>query len=183
MDRLILASASCDPSSDIICAPDNVIELFEFKIPLFSIGPFDFTRTVFLTFLAMLLVLAFFYFGLRRPRVVPTKFGVVVESAVGFVRDDIAKGIIGPEGARYTPYLLAMFMFLLVGNLFEITPAVNFPITSRMAIPVFLSLLTWVIFVVVGFARNGFSYLGGIIWPKSVPIAPVSYTHLTLPTN
>lgn len=170
MEQLILASGACDPAADIICKPENVNELFEFTHPLFSIGPFDFTRTVFLTFLAMVIVLAFLYFGLRKTRVVPSRFGVLVESAVGFVRDDIAKGVIGPEGGRYVPYLLAMFLFLLVANLFEVTPGINFPITSRMAIPVFLSLLTWVIFVVVGFFKNGFRYVLDIIWPKSVPI-------------
>jgi len=30
--------------------------------------------------------------------------------------------------------------------------------------------VTYVIFVFVGFAKNGMSYLGGIIWPKSVPV-------------
>ena len=171
MDQLILASESCDPAKDIICAPDNVIELFEFTTPLFSIGPFDFTRTVLLTFLAMFIVLAIFYFGLRKPRVVPSKFGVMVESIVGFVRYYVAKGVIGPEGGTYTPYLLSMFMFLLIANLFEVTPGINFPITSRMAIPLFLSLLTWVLFVVLGFAKNGFSYVGDIAWPKMVPLA------------
>lgn len=171
MDQLILASGTCDPAKDIICAPENVNELFEFTTPLFSIGPFDFTRTVILIFLAMFIVLAILFFGLRKPRVVPSKFGVMVESVVGFVRDDVAKGIIGPEGASFTPYLLAMFMFLLVGNLFEVTPGINFPITSRMAIPLFLSLLTWVIFVFLGFAKNGFSYIGDIVWPRMVPLA------------
>ena len=171
MDQLILASESCDPASDIICAPENVNELFEFTTPLFSIGPLDFTRTVILTFLAMFIVLAILYFGLRKPKVVPSKFGVMVESAVGFIRDDVAKGIIGPEGAAYTPYLLSMFMFLLVANLFEVTPGINFPITSRMAIPILLSVLTWVIFVGVGFAKNGLSYVGGIVWPRMVPLA------------
>ena len=40
-----------------------------------------------------------------------------------------------------------------------------------MAIPLFLAVLTWLIFVGVGFAKNGFSYVGDIIWPKAVPIA------------
>ena len=88
-----------------------------------------------------------------------------------FVRDEIAIGIIGPHGIRYYPYLLSLFLFILVGNLFEVTPFINFPITSRMAIPLFLSLLTWVIFVFVGFKRNGISYLTGIIWPPGVPVA------------
>jgi F-type H+-transporting ATPase subunit a len=102
--------------------------------------------------------------------VVPGRFGTAMESIVSFVRDEIAVGIIGPEGIRYFPYLLALFMFVLVGNLFEITPFINFPITGRMAIPAFLALLTYLVFVVVGFAKNGFSYLGGIVWPKSVPV-------------
>ena len=40
-----------------------------------------------------------------------------------------------------------------------------------MALPVIIAVLTWVIFVVVGFSKNGFSYLIDIVWPKSVPVA------------
>ncbi|MFQ5554453.1 MAG: F0F1 ATP synthase subunit A [Acidimicrobiia bacterium] len=169
---LILASESCDTSADIICAPDDVLELFEFKESLFSIGPFDFTRTVFLIFLATAIVLFVLWWGLRdRGSLVPTKFGAAVEALVNFVRNDIAIDIIGPEGARYAPYLLTIFMFILVGNLFEVTPFISFPITSRMAIPGFLALLTWLIFIVVGFAKNGLSYFTDTVWPKSVPVA------------
>ena len=170
MDQLILASESCDPASDIICSPENVNDLFEFTTPLFSIGPFDFTRTVILTFLAMFIVLAILYFGLRKTRIVPSKFGVMVESIIRFVRENISKSVIGPEGSTYAPYLLAMFLFILVSNIFEVTPGINFPLTSRMAIPLFLAVLTWVIFVGVGFAKNGLSYIGDVVWPKSVPI-------------
>jgi F-type H+-transporting ATPase subunit a len=63
-----------------------------------------------------------------------------------------------------------MFTFLLVGNLFEITPLINFPITSRMAIPAFLSLVTYWIFMILGFSRNHFRYLIDTAWPKTVPI-------------
>jgi F-type H+-transporting ATPase subunit a len=167
----ILASSACDPAEEIICAPVEVNELFEFKDALFSIGPFNFTRTVFLIFLAMFIVLAILYFGLRGNRLVPTKFGAAVESLVGFVRDEVAIGIIGPEGARYVPYLLTLFMFIIVGNLFEVTPFINFPITSRMAIPAFLAVVTWVIFVIVGFTKNKHRYFFDTVWPKSVPVA------------
>ena len=171
MDGLILAASACDTSEEIICAPDDVLELFKFKDALFSIGPFDFTRTVFLMFLATAIVVAILYFGLRGSRVIPSKFGAAVESLVGFVKNDIANGIIGPEGSKYTPYLLSVFMLVLVGNLFEVTPFINFPITSSMALPALIAVLTWVIFVVVGFSKNGFSYLIDTVWPKSVPIA------------
>ena len=160
----------CDTAKEIICAPTNVVELFEHKEALFSMGPFDVTRTVFLIFLATLIVVAALYFAFRTPKIVPGKFGVVMESMISFVRDDVAKGTIGPDGGRYAPYLLAVFLLVLVGNLFELLPLINFPITSRMAIPAMLAVFTWVIFVFVGFAKNGFAYVWGIIWPKSVPL-------------
>ncbi len=90
---------------------------------------------------------------------------------MGFVRDEIAVGIIGPEGVKYAPYLLSLFLFILVGNLFEVTPLINFPITSRMALPAFLALLTYVIFVVAGIRKQGFGYFKGIAWPPGVPTA------------
>lgn len=167
---MILASGTCDTANDIICRPENVIELFEFTEPLFTVGPLEFTRTVFLTFLAMVIVIALLFFGLRGKALVPSKFGAAIEFLAGFVRDEIAVGIIGPEGVKYFPWLLSIFFFVLIGNAFEVTPLINFPITSRMVIPLGLSLLTWVIFVFVGFKKNGLSYVGDLAWPMSVPI-------------
>ncbi|MFV1999959.1 MAG: F0F1 ATP synthase subunit A [Acidimicrobiia bacterium] len=169
--ELILATASCDPSVDIICAPANVNELFEFRQAMFHIGAFPVTRTVFLILMIAVIVSALLYFGLRKKSVVPSKFQVIVEGIVGFVRDGIAIDIIGEHGAKYAPWLLSVFMFVLVGNFFEITPFVNFPVTSRMALPVFLSVITWVVFVFAGIKRQGFRYFLGIVWPTSVPIA------------
>ena len=166
---MILAS-ECDVVNEVICAPADVKELFEFTDPWFSIGSFHFTRTVFLIFLAAFIAVALLYFGLRKKRLVPTKFETAIESMVEFVRDGIGRDVIGPEGGKYVPYLLALFFFILIGNLFEITPLINFPITSRMAIPFFLSLVTYVIFVFLGFSRNGFKYLLDTIWPMHVPI-------------
>jgi F-type H+-transporting ATPase subunit a len=40
-----------------------------------------------------------------------------------------------------------------------------------MALPLFLSLVTYLIFVIVGFVKNGPGYLMSIIWPRSVPLA------------
>jgi F-type H+-transporting ATPase subunit a len=168
VDPLVLA-IECDPAVDVICTPEYVNELFETQV-VFSIGGFDVNRAMLLMFLAAFIAVGLLFFAYRRARVVPTKYGVAVEGLVGFVRDEIAVGIIGPEGVRYFPYLLSLFLFILVGNLFEITPLVNFPITSRMAIPAFLAAVTWVIFVFVGFAKNGFGYFADIVWPRSVPV-------------
>lgn len=164
-DTFILAAKECDLTQPV-CAPESVAELFVMP-PIF--GPIN--RTIILMFVAALIVMALLWVAFRKPRLVPTKFGAAMESVVTYVRDEIAIGIIGPEGIKYFPYLLSLFLFILVGNLFEVTPFVNFPITSRMAIPGFLALVTWFIFVIVGFRKNGFHYLADIVWPKSVPVA------------
>ncbi|MGI9666437.1 MAG: F0F1 ATP synthase subunit A, partial [Acidimicrobiia bacterium] len=44
-------------------------------------------------------------------------------------------------------------------------------VTSRMALPLFLAAITWVVFVIAGIKRQGFHYFLGIVWPTSVPIA------------
>jgi len=167
---VILASPECDVVNEVICAPANVKELFEFTEPIFSIGGFGFTRTIIYIFLAAVIVIGLLYFGLRKKSMVPNKFEMVMESSIEFVRDGVGRDVIGPEGVKYVPYLLSLFLFILVGNLFEVTPFITFPITSRMAVPAFLAIVTYVIFVIVGFKKNGFRYLFDTVWPKHVPI-------------
>jgi len=167
LDPVIVAVEECDLTQPV-CAPENVAELFVFETTLWNT---PITRTIFLMFLAALIVIGVLYFAYRKPTLIRSKFQTAVDAITGFVKDEVAVGIIGPEGIKYYPYLLSIFMFILVGNLFEVTPLINFPITSRMAIPAFLAIVTWVIFVLVGFAKNGFPYLLDIVWPKSVPIA------------
>ncbi len=169
VDQLILAG-ECDLTATPVCAPENVNELFEFRTPIIEILGFPITRAVFLFFAAALIVVLLLYFGLRKKAVQPGKFQAAIEALMGFIRDEVAIGIIGPEGIKYFPYLLALFLFILVGNAFEVTPFIIFPITSRMALPLFLALVTYVIFIVVGFRRQGLRYIGDIIWPPGVPV-------------
>ncbi|MEZ5175679.1 MAG: F0F1 ATP synthase subunit A [Acidimicrobiia bacterium] len=169
--ELILASGACDFVNEVICAPAEVNELFEFRVPIWTIGGFPITRTVVLILAIALIASAFLWFGLRKRSVIPSKFQAMTESAIGFVRDGIAIDIIGPEGVRYVPWLLSVFLFVLVGNLYEVTPGVNFPVTSRMALPAMLAAVTWVVFVIAGIKRQGLRYFLGIVWPTSVPVA------------
>ncbi|MPZ51955.1 MAG: F0F1 ATP synthase subunit A [Acidimicrobiia bacterium] len=160
----MLAAEECDLTQPV-CAPENVADLFVLPNIFGSIN-----RAIILMFVAALIVVAILYFALRNPKLLPTKFEAAVEALVSFVRDDIAVGILGTDGLKFFPYLLSVFMFILVGNLFEVTPFVNFPITSRMAIPAFLALVSYVLFVGVGFKRHGIKYLTGVVWPQAVPV-------------
>lgn len=162
----VILAFSCNAAEQPLCIPESILELFELPVLFGSVN-----RTMVYIGLAALLVMVALYFAYRKPRLVPTKFGLAIESVVDFVRNDIAVGVIGPGGEKYAPYLLSLFLFILVGNFFGITPFINFPVGSRMAIPAFLALVTYVIFVFVGFKKQGLAYLGHTLWPPGVPVA------------
>jgi F-type H+-transporting ATPase subunit a len=163
--ELILAASACDPEDQIICTPANVNELFELPF----VGGIN--RTMILSIVAAVVVVVFFYLAFRHKSLIPGKLQALGEAAMGFVRNEIAIGIIGPEhGLKYFPYLASIFFFILVGNLMELFPLTLFPITSRIGLPIFLAMLTWVIFLVAGVRAQGFvGYFGHLIWPPGVP--------------
>jgi F-type H+-transporting ATPase subunit a len=135
--------------------------------------PFAINRVVLLMFLASLVCMTFFALGARRARMEKRKkIGGIAESAYFFVRDQIAIDVIGPkDGPKYAPYLAAVFFFIFFMNLLEIVPGVNFPVTSRMAIPALLAILTYLIFNVVGVIKQGgFRYFWDTLFPPGVPM-------------
>jgi F-type H+-transporting ATPase subunit a len=163
---LILGAGACNPDEQIICTPSSVNELFELPFR------WGFNRTIVLTVLAVVLVYFLFVFPLRKKSLVPGKMQSFAEMALTFVRDEIAVGIIGREhGLKYFPYLASVFFFVLIGNVFEVMPFSLFPITSRIGLPIFLALLTWVIFLVAGIRAQGIGYFTHLIWPPGVPVA------------
>ena len=147
----------------------NPNELFFWEPIALAGTPFEINRVVLLMFVASAACLLFFLVGARRGALVPRGIQNLAETAYLFVRNNIAIDVIGPEGTKYAGYLAALFFFIFFANLLEIVPGINFPVTSRMAIPAFLSLLTYVIFVFVGFQRQGLRYLKDTLFPPGVP--------------
>ena len=132
--------------------------------------PFAINRVVLLMLLASVLCMAFFLIGARKKRLVPKGTQNLAETGYLFVRNNIAIDTIGPEGAKYAPYLASVFFFIFFNNLLEIIPGINFPTPSRMAIPAVLALLTWLIFNVVGIIKQGpFRYFKDTLFPPGLP--------------
>jgi len=151
----------------------DVNHLFLWDAIWFEGTPFAINRVVLLMFLASAVCMLFFAIGARKARREKrSKMGGVAESAYFFVRNQIAIDVIGPkDGPKYAPYLASLFFFIFFMNLLEITPLINFPVTSRMAIPAFLALLTYVIFNVIGVWKQGaFRYVWDTLFPPDVPI-------------
>jgi F-type H+-transporting ATPase subunit a len=102
-------------------------------------------------------VFGFFYLAAKQRSMVPGKLQFVGESAYGFVRNSIARDIIGSRDfMRFVPYLLALFFFILLNNFFGSIPFIQFPTFSRAGMVYGLAGLSWVIYNVAGIRRHGF---------------------------
>ena len=119
---------------------------------------------------AVLGIIIFMTAGQKDPLQAPTGVRNLAESGVTFIENDIVMQTMGKDGLPWTPFLLSLFIFVYLCNLPGIIPLFQMPATARMAIPLFLALVVWVTYIVVGFKHNGIKYITGMLWPHSVPI-------------
>jgi len=141
---------------------------FEFA-PLFGEGTF-FTKPMLIIVLATLAIAAFFYLASRRASLVPDKVQFAGESVYGFVRNGIVGDSIGRAGRPFVAYLTTLFCFIAMLNLAGIIPVLQLPATSKIAIPLFLAIISWAIFNYVGIKRHGFlGYFKNMMFPPGLP--------------
>ena len=121
--------------------------------------------------LTTIIVLVLFFFAFRKPKVVPGKFQLLMELGVQFVQENIAEPMLGqrrrPRSCRSWP---SFFFFILIGNLFEVVPGINFSASSRVAIPLVLALVSWFTYNIVGIRKHGF--FGYLRHTTIIPEAP-----------
>ena len=150
-----------------------VSHLFEWPDMLFDDTAFAVNKVVLINLVAMALtLLIFFLAGRKRDSLVPAGIQHVAESGVQFVEEGIVMQTMGEEGKNWVPFLTTMFFFVFFNNIFEVIPFVQFPSTSRMALPATLAIIVWVLFNYVGMKHQGvFGYLKSSLFPPGVPKA------------
>ncbi|TND09452.1 MAG: F-type H+-transporting ATPase subunit a [Bacteroidetes bacterium] len=92
----------------------------------------------------------------RNPGQAPRGLQSFVEPLIIFIRDDVAKASIGEKKyAKFMPYLLTIFFFILISNLLGLVPV--FPgganMTGNIGVTMSLALLTFIITTVNGNAH------------------------------
>ncbi len=130
-----------------------------------------FTKFTLFLWISVAVILIFFLVAYRSPKLVPTRTQWMAESVYGFVRDGIAKDMIGARGVAFAPYLSTLFVFVLVMNLWAIVPGVQMSPNSHIAFPALLAVITYVIFNYVGIKRFGFKkYVLNQLIPPGTPV-------------
>lgn len=132
--------------------------------------PFCLNFIIFLLLITFVAFLVLFILGFRRPSVVPSKLQALLELGIEFVREQIAIPMMGHEGDPFLPLLVTLFFFILLGNLLEVVPGINFTQNSRIAFPISMAVVSWVTYNVVGIRRHGpLGYLKLVVLPPGAP--------------
>jgi F-type H+-transporting ATPase subunit a len=159
----------------------------DFELPPIIHGVSWSTKPVALALLSIILIVGFFAYAMRKKALVPSKTQFVAEGAYNFVRNTIARDSIGEEYKKYLPYLVALFFFVLINNLFGLFPLTLFPTMSRVAFPMALAVVAWIVFNAIGIRRQGLvGYFKNMMFPSGVPayvyplLAPLEFMSTVL---
>ena len=150
-----------------------VSHLFDWPAIWFDGTPYAINKTVLIYLGSTLITIAIFVLaGRPKETLVPSGIQHVAESGVSFIEESVVMQTIGPEGKKFMPFLTTMFFFILFSNITEVIPFIQFPANSRMAMPITLALVVWVIYNYVGVRSQGFlGYMKNSLFPPGVPIA------------
>ena len=134
----------------------------------------SFNKIALIAVLAVLISSGLFFLAGRKSDVneAPKGSRNLAEIIVEFIEDSVIMQTMGKDGLSWTPFLLTMFMFIYLCNVPGIIPFFQMPATARMAVPLFLALLVWVVFNATGIKHQGpIGYFKSVLFPPGVPKA------------
>lgn len=130
---------------------------------------FSLTRNVVQMFIALALLLVLMTGVAKRYKkgqgvtTAPTGFQNAIEPVITFVRDEVAKPNLGHKYAKFMPFLLTVFFFILINNIFGLIPG-SANVTGNIAFTLVLGVIT---LLVVNFSGN--KHYWGHIFNPPVP--------------
>ena len=93
-----------------------------------------------------------------------------IEAMVLYIRNEVIIPNVGPHGNGFVPFLLTIFFFILVCNLWGIFPWGS-TATGNIAVTATLALMTFFVVEIAGMRAQGLGYLGTIFyWNKDVSL-------------
>jgi F-type H+-transporting ATPase subunit a len=149
------------------------------EILLFEGTPFAINRIILVRLLVVLLLIVLFSLWVRQfdkatknQSFVPTKFQLMGEISLNFVRTSIAHGQLGKvDGDRFLPLLTTIFFTVLGLNITGIIPGLNISSNALIGYPIVLALAAYVTFIYAGVKKHGIGYFKSAVAPAGVPPA------------
>lgn len=131
------------------------------------------TKNVFSMFLSIAVILLIFLLSARSYRKselkVPSGVGKFLEPIIIFIRDEIAKPNIGEHKyKKYMPFLLTLFFFIWINNLFGLIPF--FPFSSNLSGNIAFTLALAVLTFLITLFSSKSHYWKHMLWMPGVPV-------------
>jgi len=129
------------------------------------------TRPGLVMFISVAILAWFFVTVAGKLTIVPNKRQWMAEQAYGFVRNTIARDVIGAKDFKpFIPLLFTLFTLILFNNVMGVLPFVQFPTFSRIAFPIVLTLIVYIVYHTVAIRRKHgvLPYLKSLV-PSGLP--------------
>lgn len=117
--------------------------------------------------LAVLAIFALLVLGTSKRAIVPGRTQSIAEMAYGFIYK-MVEDICGKEGLKYFPYIMTLFMFIVVANFLGLIP-MAFTTTSHIAVTAVMAMAVFLTVTILGFVLHGVSFLG-VFWISAAPL-------------
>ncbi len=157
----------------------KVVAIPPVNIPGLGLVDLSITNSVAAMIFAAAVVCVFFALAGRR-QIVPGRLQATAESLYGLIDGILVGPVIGHKGRPYIPFILTIFMLVLVMNLMGVLLGFGnlagqewtFTATAQLAVTATLAVLTFLSVIVIGFWKNGIGFYKLFV-PSGMPIAMV----------
>ena len=124
-------------------------------------------------------VISIFFLAAGRGKVVPGRLQSFGEILYDLADKGLTGPMIGDRGRPFLPYVFALFSIIAVLDIWGLVPG-QFTVTSQLSVTISLAILTFLIVIVVGFARNGLGFFklfvpGGVHWGMLFILVPIEF--------
>jgi F-type H+-transporting ATPase subunit a len=146
-----------------------------------SIGNLAFTNSTLSMVITVIAITLFLTLTVNNRSIIPSRLQLISEMSYNFIAQ-LLNDTVGDQGKNYFPFIFAIFMFVLMGNMIGMIPY-SFTFTSHIIVTFALAAVIFIGVTVLGFIKHGFHFFSffvvpGLPWymlPILIPIEVISY--------
>ncbi len=176
-NALNLAATMAGLSASDGFEPPTIGEFFPDAV-FFAGTPFALNRIMLIRILIMVVILVLFSLwtskfkkSYKDQKFVPSRFELMGEISLNFVRKTIAHEQLGEkDGDRFLPLLATTFFIVLGMNITGIIPSLNIAGTSVIGLPIVLAVAAYFTFIYAGIKKHGAHFFKLALIPEGVPV-------------
>ena len=131
--------------------------------------------------LTVAIITTFLTVSVKTRSLIPNRLQIMSEMAYNFIAQ-LLNDTVGNEGKQYFPFVFAIFMFVLIGNMVGMIPY-SFTFTSHIIVTFALAFVVFIGVTILGLIKHrlrffSFFVIPGLPWymlPLLIPIEIISY--------